>query len=54
MSDLKDQKTDKGWGAALSEANKDVLEKYKTKVQDIWEGIKATPDFIKKNIKKED
>ena len=27
MSDLKDQKTDKGWGAALTEANKEVTTK---------------------------
>ena len=54
MSELKDQKTDKGWGAALTKANKEVLGKYKTKVQNIWEGIKATPVFIKKKIKTED
>jgi len=56
MSHLKEQKDltkGKGWAQVLSETNKEVLDKYKTKVQNIWGGIKATPSFIKKNIGKE-
>ena len=43
-----------GWGAALKQAHTDVMEKYKTKAKNVIEGIKATPEFIKKSLKKKD
>ena len=42
----------KGWGAALKEAHKDVMTKYKTKAKNIVEGIKAAPSAIKKTFGK--
>jgi len=45
---------DIGWGAALKQAHTDVVGKYKTKITNVIEGIKATPDFIRKNIKKKE
>ena len=41
-----------GWGAALKEAHKTVVTKYKTKAKNIVEGIKATPSVIKKTFGK--
>ena len=32
----------------LKEASKLVTEKYKVKIKNIYEGIKATPSFLKK------
>ena len=43
-----------GWGEALKKAHTDVVEKYKTKAKNVWEGMKATPEFIKKSLKKKD
>ena len=57
MSHLEDQKklTDnKGWGAVLVEHAKEEAKKIKTHVTNIVEGIKATPEAIKKTFKKED
>ena len=42
----------KGWGEALKEAHKDVVTKYKTKVEKIVGGIKATPAIIKRTFGK--
>ena len=36
----------------LKEAAKLVLEKHKAKIKNIYEGIKATPSFLKKQNKK--
>ena len=36
----------------LKEAGKLVTEKYKAKIKNIYEGIKATPSFFKKQNKK--
>ena len=55
MSDLKHQSdlTDgKGWKEVLVEHAKKKVEQAKTKVTNIVEGIKSTPSFIKKNLKK--
>ena len=41
-----------GWGAALKEAHKDVMTKYKTKIEKIVKGMKATPSAIKKTFGK--
>ena len=38
----------KGWGAALKEAHKTVVTKYKTKAKNIVEGIKSVPSLLKK------
>ena len=35
----------------LQEANKIVLDKYKTKIKNIYGGIKALPSFLKKQNK---
>ena len=35
----------------LKEASKLVTEKYKTKIKNIYEGIKATPSYFKKQDK---
>ena len=37
----------------LKEASKLVTEKYKAKIKNIYEGIKATPSFLKKQNKKD-
>jgi asparagine synthetase A len=55
MSDLKHQSdlTDgKGWKEVLVEHAKKRVEQAKTKVENIVEGIKATPAAIKKTFKK--
>jgi len=55
MSDLKHQSdlTDgKGWKEVLVEHAKGRIEQAKTKVTNIVEGIKATPEAIKKTFKK--
>jgi len=57
MSDLKHQRdlTDgKGWKQVLVEHAKERIEQAKTKVENIIGGIKATPDIIKKSLKKKD
>ena len=36
----------------LKEANKLITEKYKAKLKNIYEGIRATPSFLKKQNKK--
>ena len=56
MSDLKHQSdlTDgKGWKEVLVEHAKGRIEQAKTKVINIVEGIKATPEAIKKTFKKD-
>jgi len=56
MSNREDQEklTDgKGWGAVLVEHAKDRIEQAKTHVTNIVEGIKATPEAIKKTFKKD-
>ena len=56
MSDLKHQSdlTDgKGWKEVLVEHAKKRVEQAKTKVTNIVEGIKATPEAIKKTFKKD-
>ena len=56
MSDLKHQSnlTDgKGWKEVLVEHAKDRIEQAKTHVTNIVEGIKATPEAIKKTFKKD-
>ena len=56
MSNLEDQKklTDgKGWKEVLVEHAKKRVEQAKTKVENIVEGIKATPEAIKKTFKKD-
>ena len=56
MSDLKHQSdlTDgKGWKEVLVEHAKGRIEQAKTKVTNIVEGIKATPEAIKKTFKKD-
>ena len=40
-----------GWGAALKEAHKTVVTSYKTKIEKIVKGMKATPAIIKKTFK---
>ena len=55
MTGLKDQEklTDgKGWKEVLVEHAKGRIEQAKTKVENIVEGIKATPAAIKKTFKK--
>ena len=55
MSHLEDQKNltaGKGWKKVLLETHKGLMDEYKTKIKDVWEGVKATPSFIKKNINK--
>ena len=55
MADLKHQSdlTDgKGWKEVLVEHAKKRVEQAKTKVTNIVEGIKATPEAIKKTFKK--
>ena len=37
----------------LKEASKLVTEKYKAKIKNIYEGIKATPSYFKKQNKKD-
>ena len=57
MTGLKDQEklTDgKGWKEVLVEHAKGRIEQAKTKVENIIGGIKATPDIIKKSLKKKD
>ena len=57
MSDLKHQRdlTDgKGWKQVLVEHAKERIEQAKTKFENIIGGIKATPDIIKKSLKKKD
>ena len=67
MTDLKKQKEKtegKGWGVVdfsrespykfLSEYAKEKKEQIKTKVTNVVKGIKATPDIIKKSLKKKD
>ena len=57
MSNLEHQKklTDgKGWKQVLIEHAKGRIEQAKTKVENIIGGIKATPDIIKKSLKKKD
>jgi len=57
MTGLKDQEklTDgKGWKQVLVEHAKERIEQAKTKVENIIGGIKATPDIIKKSLKKKD
>ena len=52
---LKEQKkltADKGWKQVLLETHEGLMDEYKDKVKNIWEGVKAAPSFIKKNIKK--
>ena len=52
---LKDQKkltADKGWKQVLLETHEGLMDEYKDKVKNIWEGVKAAPSFIKKNINK--
>jgi len=56
MTDLKAQEklTDgKGWKEVLVEHAKGRIEQAKTKVTNIVEGIKATPEAIKKTFKKD-
>ena len=56
MSDLKHQSdlTDgKGWKEVLVEHAKGRIEQAKTKVTNIVEGIKATPEAVKKTFKKD-
>jgi hypothetical protein len=56
MTGLKDQEklTDgKGWKEVLVEHAKGRIEQAKTKVTNIVEGIKATPEAIKKTFKKD-
>ena len=49
----KEELTDaKGWGADLKKAHADVMTKYKTKVEKIVGGIKATPAIIKRTFGK--
>jgi hypothetical protein len=36
---------------AVKEANKIVIDKYKKKIKNVYEGIKATPSFLKKEKK---
>jgi len=53
MSHLEDQKkltNGVGWGDVL----KAPFVHAKEKIQNVVEGIKATPDFIRKNIKKKE
>ena len=54
MTDLKHQRdlTDgKGWKHVLVEHTKGKIEQVKTKAQNVWGGIKATPSIIKKSFK---
>ena len=37
-----------GWGAALKEAHKTVVTKYKAKAKNIVKGIKSVPSILKK------
>ena len=56
MTGLKDQEklTDgKGWKEVLVEHAKGRIAQAKTKVTNIVEGIKATPEAIKKTFKKD-
>ena len=53
MSHLEDQKNltkGVGWGKVLASP----IVHAKEKAQRVWEGIKATPDYIKKHIKKKE
>jgi len=36
-----------GWGEALKKAHTDVVEKYKTKAQNIWGGVKVVAKKLK-------
>ena len=40
-----------GWGADLKKAHKTVMTNYKTKIEKIVKGMKATPAIIKKTFK---
>ena len=49
----KEELTDaKGWGADLKKAHKTVMTNYKTKIEKIVKGMKATPSAIKKTFGK--